>query len=214
MVQRARCVSRSSRMPRAASRCSSNATTGACAWCWPASLSLWAIVKSSSTTRAAKPAPARWWASSAARTGLRVCDSELLGPLEEIPQPLLRVGIAGAQVHAAIAQVPEHVLDHAAAMLGGQAVERAAEGVREVRLVDHAMLVQRLDDHDVGGGKADERLDERRLVHPASRAASSRGSVRASVASSPPMLTGVATQSVAPAARHLSRSPIIAFAVT
>ena len=85
-----------------------------------------------------------------------MCDSELLGPLEEIPQPLLRVGIAGAQVHAAIAQVPEHVLDHAAAMLGGQAIERAAEGVREVRLVDHAMLVQRLDDHDVGGGKAGE----------------------------------------------------------
>src|SRR5260221_10786197 len=179
MVQRARCVSRSSRMPRAASRCSSNATTGACAWCWPASLSLWAIVKSSSTTRAAKPAPARWWASSAARTGLRVCDSELLGPLEEIPQPLLRVGIAGAQVHAAIAQVPEHVFDHAAAMLGGQAVERAAEGVREVRLVDHAMLVQRLDDHDVRRREAGERLNERGLIHWLSAAAACARASRA-----------------------------------
>jgi len=62
----------------------------------------------------------------------------------------VRVGVgAAAQVHAAIAQVAQHVLDHPAAVLGREAVERAAKGVGEVRLVEHPVLVQRLDQDDV-----------------------------------------------------------------
>jgi hypothetical protein len=59
------------------------------------------------------------------------------------------------------------VLDHAAAVLGRKAVERAREGVCEMRLIEQALLVQRLDQHHLRGGEAGERFDERRkrLIH-------------------------------------------------
>src|SRR4051812_25556210 len=81
----------------------------------------------------------------------------------QVAQPLLRIArhAAGRQVHAAVAQVAQGELDHAAAVLGGEAVERAPERVREVRLVQHAALVQRLDQHDVGRREAGQRIEER-----------------------------------------------------
>src|SRR5688500_9209417 len=80
---------------------------------------------------------AAMWSSRCSMANFMCCLAS--GSLQQLPQPLLRVGPARAQVHAAVAQVAQHLLHHAAAVLGRQAVERAREGMREVRLVDHAV---------------------------------------------------------------------------
>jgi hypothetical protein len=118
----------------------------------------------------------------------------------------VRVGVCAsrAQVHAAVAQVAQHRLDHAAAMLGREPVQRAAEGMGEVALVEHAVLVQRLDDDDVGRRQAGDGLEQRvelarRLDGVLlaydwfSRCGGAMASERASAASSSSISTGFAT---------------------
>ena len=72
----------------------------------------------------------------------------------------------------------------------GASVERAREGVREVRFVDHALLVQRLDHDDVRRGEAGQRLEQR--IELLSSSAVVGCSARQSVASSTSTLTGLA----------------------
>ena len=80
---------------------------------------------------------------------------------EQPIEPLARVGgAARRQVHAAVAQIAQDLLDHSAAVLGRQRVERPGERVREVALVEDTVLVQRLDQHDVGRGEAGEGLEQ------------------------------------------------------
>ena len=82
------------------------------------------------------------------------------------------------------------MLDHAAAVLRREPVERAREGVGEVRLVEHAVLVQRLDHHDVRGGEPGDRFQQR--VEFARDAHACAVAVRARVAISSSTFTGLA----------------------
>ena len=75
-------------------------------------------------------------------------------------------------------------------MLGREAVEGAGERVGEVRLVEDAVLVQRLDQDDVGGRQPRQRLEDG-VELPFFRHAAA-GTVRASVAISSSTLTGLA----------------------
>jgi hypothetical protein len=79
--------------------------------------------------------------------------------MEYFIEPRLRVGgLSTRQVHAAVAHVAQHVLDHAAAVLGGERVERAAEGVREVRLVSISTMLAAARPAMVSSSESNSRL--------------------------------------------------------